>query len=256
MTVKRLIILLILSLLLSNTTSAQEWQGVSYRASVGVQWKVSPRFSASASYQIRTQPGFKGVDRQSIGGSVKYKFTNWLSIGTGYSYLASNNPKNRFSFDATGSIRAGEWRFSLKENFQLNNKNYSINRYEEAQNDLALKNTFRVCYSALKKIEPYASFEARLSLNDAKWTYEYDEVSGTYLNPQFLGYKSVYFSRFKPAIGIDWEIVEHHSIDFRVLCDFAHGQEIKASSDGTELISISWNNKIKLSTSVGYTFSF
>jgi len=250
------------SLLFCVGAMAQEWQGAAFRASAGIQWKASSRVSLSAVYQIRTQPNLQGVERNSIAASLKYKFTKWLSVGTGYTFISSyssggeNKLKNRFSFDISGAVGFGDWKLSLKENFQLNNKCYSINSYQEARNDFNLKNILKVSYQAFEKVVPYASFEARLTLNGAKWCYEYDDLTGTYNNPQFKGYNSVYFSRFKPAVGLEWKMAEHHSIDFRVMCDFLNSQKIKASSDGKELTSISWNNDIKLSTSVGYTFSF
>jgi len=249
-------------LLFCAGTSAQEWQGASLRASAGIQWKASPKFSISANYQIRTQPYLHGLDRQSISGSVRYKITKWLSTGTGYTYMSSYSEsgekklKNRFSLDITGAVVIGDWKFSLKENLQLNNKNYSVNIYQEAKNDIALKNQLKLSYLTFDTIEPYASLEARLTLNGPQWNYEYDALTGVYNNPQFKGYRSIYFSRFKPAVGLEWKVAAHHSIDFRIMCDFLHSQKIKASPDGKELTSINWNNNIKLSTSVGYTFSF
>jgi len=240
----------------------EEWEGVAARVSAGVKWRVIPKLSLSATYQLRTQPNFTGLDRQSIAASVSYKCTGWLSVGTGYSFLAayaddgSVKPKNRCYLDVTGSVKSGDWKFSLKEKLQFTNKDYSVNQYEQVQNDLALKNVFTVTYSGFDKLEPYASIEAKVALNGPDWTYEYDETTGTYINPQFNGYKAVYLSRVRPIVGVEWMITKNHGLDFRLLCDFFHNQKIKASTDGKELSSVSWKNSIKLSTSIGYTFYF
>jgi len=262
MTSKRFIFVLIILLTFSGIASSQEWEGVALRTSAGVNWRIIPKLSVSAEYQLRTKPNFQGIDRQSIAASASYKFTSWLSAGTGYSFLAGRasdgtfKPRNRCNLNLTASISFGEWKLSLKENLQYTNKSYSVNSYEEVQNTLALKNTLGVKYNGLEKLVPYASLEARITLNDPLWTYNYDEQTGTYLNAQFAGYKAVYLSRIRPVIGLVWSITKMHSIDFRVLCDFNHSQKIKASSDGTALTSIAWKDSAKLSTSIGYTFSF
>jgi len=262
MTLKKFVLFLIILLTFSGNVMSQEWEGIALRTSAGVQWRIIPKLSVSAGYQLRTKPNFEGIDRQTISASAAYKFTSWLSAGTGYSFLASRSsdgtfkPRNRCYLDLTGSISFGDWKLSLKERLQFTNKSYSVNSYEEVQNNLALKNILGVKYTGLEKLVPYASIEARISLNDPFWTYDYDEQTGKYLNAQFAGYKSVYLSRIRPVIGVEWSISEMHSIDFRVLCDFSHSQKIKASSDGTALTSIAWKDSIKLSTSIGYTFSF
>ncbi len=262
MTSKRFILLLIILLTFTRNASSQEWEGVALRTSAGMNWRIIPKLSVSAEYQLRTQPNFQGIDRQSIATSVSYKFTSWLSAGTGYSFLASHSsngtfkPRNRCNLDITGSISFGSWKLSLKEKLQFTNKSYSVNGFEEVQNNLALKNILSVKYSGLDKIVPYASIEARISLNDPLWSYDYNGQTGKYHNTHFAGYKSVYLSRIRPVIGLEWSISQMHSIDFRVLCDFNHSQKIKASSDGTALTSIAWKDSAKLSTSIGYTFSF
>lgn len=248
--------------LLSASAQDWEWEGVGVRTTAGIRWRALPKLSVSAEYQLRTQPNFKGIERQSISASLSYKITDWLKMGSGYSFLACYSedgafrPKNRFFFDITASLKTGNWKLSLAENFKFNNKSYSINDYEQVKNDCSLSTVFKVSYAGFEKVEPYASVDARIALNDPSWSYDYDETSGIYLNPVFNGYKKVYLSRIRPSLGVVWSITKKHGLDFKVLCDFNHKQKIKASTDGTELTSISWKNSILLSFSIKYTFSF
>lgn len=247
---------------LCASASAQEWEGVAGDVSAGMKWRISPMVTFSSKFQLRTEPNFKGVDRQSIDAFVSLKLTKWLRLSSGYSLLLYYsdegfvNPRNRFTFDLTASLKSGNWNFSLKEKFQFTNKDYAFNPYELVPNECSLTTIFKVAYAGLKKVEPYASVEAKFNLNDPFWTYDYDEASCEYMNSQFTGYKTAHISRIRPTLGLDWSVTENHAIDFRLFCDFFHKQKIKASTDGTELTSISWKNTVKLTTCIAYTYSF
>lgn len=113
-------------------------------------------FSLSVDGGLRTQDGFKNVDRWQVGFGVEFKPVKYFSVATSYDFLYSYKPgrrkdrydswvetddegrettvseydgynlkhaywrcRNRWNFDLTGKLPVGRFTFSLRERFQL-----------------------------------------------------------------------------------------------------------------------------------------
>lgn len=78
-----------------------------------------------ADLELRTKDSFNEIWRYqaTIGGD--YKINSFLKAGLGYVYIDVKNssdqwnPRHRLYLDLTGTLKSGDWRFSLKEKLQL-----------------------------------------------------------------------------------------------------------------------------------------
>lgn len=125
-------------------------------------------FSLSVDGGLRTQDGFKNVDRWSAGFGVEFKPAKYFSVATSYDFLYNYKPgrtkdkydswietdddgqdvtkreyegynlkhaywrcRNRWNFDLTGKLPVGRFTFSLRERFQLTRSISTTSREEK-----------------------------------------------------------------------------------------------------------------------------
>ena len=77
-------------------------------------------------------------------------------------------------FDATGTVRFGDWNFSLRERLQMTHRTDDFNEYQNPRDAIMLKSRIMVKYKGLGMFEPYAFFELRHYLNAPVINATYD----------------------------------------------------------------------------------
>lgn len=112
-------------------------------AEIGVEKKLSKKFSLGLDAEYRTEDNLHQNSRWSVGLSGEYKVTKWLKAEAGYTFLYNHNerytfhddatranfgtvnkyasywgPRHRFFVGLTGDIDVGDWNFSLRERWQ------------------------------------------------------------------------------------------------------------------------------------------
>lgn len=155
------------------------------RLSLAVDKKLAKGLHIKIEEEIRMDGNFSSFDRFHTTLGLNYKVNDYLKVGVGYAminpYCSANsafkNSRHRLMLDATGSVRLGDWRLSLKERFQATYRTGDMNEYQNPRTALTLKSRLKVSYKGLQRIEPYAYLEFRNTLNAPVIKANYD---GTY----------------------------------------------------------------------------
>lgn len=261
--------ILLLSLLLAcGSLGAQTSTSWGARASVEANYKIRKGLHLTVEEELRVDG--KGLDGVRTTAGVTYKPFKGLKLGAGYTLINSykpkkatfNYPRHRFFADVTGSLRAGDFQFSLKERLQLTHRTGSFNVYQNTPNALALKSRLMLKYKGWKAVEPYAAFELRTALNEPWGTADssltlYDEDDGTPYFPYTpTGYTHLYNNRYRGILGAELSLAKYHSLKPYLLVDYRTDYELDTSTDGTQYFSGGYVNSVKISAGLSYTFSF
>ena len=240
-------------------TEAPEFGG---RVSVDLNKKIVKGLHVEAGGEVRFSDNFTNFGRYQAGIGLTYKFNDYFKIGAGYMFIEKKNsenvwkPRHRFYLDGTVSLRAGHWRFSLKERLQFTHRNVN-NLYQNNPNSLSLKSRLKVSYKGISAfLTPYAYVEARNVFNDPSCKATWSEVTQSYSNYSFLGYGDAYFNRVRGALGLEWKLSKHHALDFYFMGDYCYDKEVDVNKEGTNLHSLYYTQGFLGHVGIGYQFSF
>lgn len=242
------------------------------RISVGADWKPVKGFHIYLDEQARFNNNFTSFDRLHTTVGMSYKFNPYLKASAEYVLIAlmktdkSWRVRHRVSASLTGSYSTGPWHFSLKETFRLTNSPYHINTYEKPRNAMALLHKFTVAYKINKKIEPYAFFELRNTLNEVQASVTPVSNKSYLYKFENLGYNQVYINRYRAGLGLDWKLSGHHSLDIKLFGDYCFDKKIDVDSAGQikmldddetqDLPVITYSRGFHLIPSISYKFRF
>ena len=249
----------------------------SARISAEADYKVARGLHIYASEEFRF--GGKDImDRSYTEIGASYKINSHLKVALAYTAIAvyksettalNDNMKmvkywydwrHRVSADVTGSFKAGQWRFSLRERIQGTYKTRELNNYQQPQTAWVLRSRLKASYKFRNApLEPYAAFEPRLVLNGAKWSAE--GVTSAFEEAGFSGHKDVYFNRLRGSVGVEWKLNSRHSLDFYGIYDYLRDKEIDARKEGSAKgvllkAPVLLQTGHRVSVGVGYKFSF
>ena len=231
------------------------------RFSASLDKKLAKGLHLSFDGEIRLNNDFTSLGRWQAGVGLTYKVNPYLKIGGGYIFIdklkssGTWSPRHRFYVEATGGIRTGDWRFSLKERLQLTHRNAAdMNVFQANPNALTLKSRLKAEYKGFRSVSPYAYVEARTVFNDPACTAKYNGTD--FSDYQFTGYTDAYFNRFRGALGLEWKLSKHHALDFTVLGDYCYDKSIDTNAEGTKLKSIAFGRAFNTNICIGYKFSF
>lgn len=139
---KRLIGIIIFCLGLSATAVAQT-EDFGFWYELGVEKKLSQKWSLGLEGEFRTRNNSRTADRWSAGVSAEYKIIKGLKASAGYNILIDNNPeeltwkssgdpkkwtpsywgvRHRFNMGLTGSVGWGRLKVSLRERWQYTHR--------------------------------------------------------------------------------------------------------------------------------------
>ena len=231
------------------------------RVGVSVNKKIAKGFHVVADGEFRLSDNFSTLGRYNLGLGVTYKISPGFKIGAGYQFIEKLNsssewkPRHRFYADASATLNAGGWRFSLKERLQLTHRDVG-NVYQNNANSLALKSRFKVSYKGFTSVTPYGYVEVRNVFNDPACSATWSTTSQAYANYSFLGYTDAYVNRVRGSLGLEWKLSKQHALDFYVLGDYCYDKNIDTNSSGTKLKSLTYDQAFKTALCIGYQFSF
>ena len=232
------------------------------RTSLDLDWKLAKGLHLEAGYELRTEDTFGSLDRHQATVGMSYKITDWLKAGASYTYIYHHKnsgewtPRHRFSADVTLGWKAGQWRFSLKEQIRLTHKTETLNPYQETANPLMLKSRLKVQYKGWKPLEPYAFVEARNVFNDPSCSATWSTASLAYADYKFGGYDDMYFNRFRGALGLEWKVSKHSAFDIYAMLDYCYDKNLDVNKSGTYLKSLTYDQALNTTVGIGYKFSF
>lgn len=200
--------------------------------SLGVEKNINKKWSIGAETEYRMRNDARTADRWSIGVDASYKILKWLKASAGYTLLYDNNKedisynedgsynnwrpsywglRHRFNVSATGSVKTGRFKFSLRERWQYTyRQEKTVQRYDFdnewwedklrlGKNKHLLRSRLKIDYDIPKcKVDPYADVEL------------------------FNGWS---LEKVRYTAGADWKIKKKHTINFFYRYQTIHGEE-------------------------------
>ncbi|MCR5003237.1 MAG: DUF2490 domain-containing protein [Bacteroidales bacterium] len=231
---------------------------VGARLSGGINYKIKKGFHLNASEEIRFNSN-DGFDKSYTNVGLDYKLNPYLKVGCGYDLILVNGTsafkvRHRIAGDITGTVKAGNWKFSLKEKFQGTYRS-GVNTYQKPEFALNLKSRFKVAYKVNYKVQPYASVELRHLLNGAEWSEE--GTTSSYASASYLGHSDAYMNRVRTMVGVDWKVSQQSAFDIFLVYDANNDTIIDSNKEGSTLKAQIYDEKTSLfAVGVAYTFSF
>lgn len=231
------------------------------RVGVTVDKKIVKGLHIAADGEVRLSDNFSNLGRYQFGLGISYKISPVFKIGAGYLFIQKKNssaewkPRHRVYADASVTLRAGDWRFSLKERLQLTHRSVN-NVYQSNANSLALKSRFKVSYKGFSSVTPYGYVEIRNVFNDPACSATWSTASLAYSDYSFKGYTDAYVNRVRGSMGLEWKLNKQHALDFYVLADYCYDKNVDTNSSGTKLKSLTYDQSFNMALCIGYQFSF
>lgn len=223
------------------------------RVGVSVDKRITEGLHVVARGEFRLSNNLSSLGRYQAGLGVSYKIGPVFKVGAGYLFIEKLNsssewkPRHRFYADASATLKAGHWRFSLKERLQLTHMDVD-NVYQSNPNSLMLKSRFKVSYKGLTSVTPYGFLEVRNVFNDPAFSAAWSTAS--------LTYTDAYVNRIRGSLGLEFKLSQQHALDLHVLGDYCYEKNIVAAPGGTTLQSLSYDRAFKTAFHIGYQFSF
>lgn len=242
------------------------------RLSVSIDKKLARGLHVSLEEEIRMDNNFGSFDRFHTTLGLSYKVSDYLKLGVGYAminpYSSSNSAfkssRHRLMLDATGSLRFGDWRLSLRERFQATYRSGDMNEYQNPRTALTLKSRLKLSYKGLRRLEPYAYVELRNTLNAPVISASYDGTN--YLTSALSQYgeagwfidswSGVYVNRVRGSVGFDYRLSKASSIDVSLMADHIMDKVVDANAEGTKLKSYTRETGFVGWINIGYSYSF
>lgn len=255
-----LMVLLPVAVLAQGTVNDLETD-LGARVNLSLDKKILKGFHVVAEGEFRLSDNFSSLGRYQAGLGVTYKINPIFKVGAGYQFIEKLNssstwtPRHRFYADANATLKAGDWRFSLKERLQLTHRDVN-NVFQSNPNSLTLKSRFKASYKGFTSVTPYGSIEVRNVFNDPACSATWSTASLAYADYSFKGYTDAYINRVRGSLGLEWKLNKHHALDFYVLGDYCYDKNIDTNSSGTKLKSLTYDQAFKMSFCIGYQFSF
>lgn len=231
------------------------------RMSFTLDKKIIKGLHVMADGEVRFSDNFSTLGRYQAGLGVTWKLSDLFKVGAGYMFIQKKNsagdwkPRNRVYLDGAINLRAGAWRFSLKERLQYTHLDVN-NTYQTNPNSISLKSRFKVAYKGLLDITPYGYIEVRNVFNDASVNATWDPSNLAYTDYSFGGNNDAYVNRVRGCLGTEWRLTQQHSLDFFLLADYNYDKNIDTNKEGTKLKSLTYDRSFKVGIGVGYKFSF
>ena len=242
------------------------------RLSVSIDKKLARGLHVSLEEEIRMDNNFGSFDRFHTTLALSYKVSDYLKLGVGYAminpYSSSNSAfkssRHRLMLAATGSLRFGDWRLSLRERFQATYRSGDMNEYQNPRTALTLKSRLKLSYKGLRRLEPYAYVELRNTLNAPVINASYDGTN--YLTSALSQYgeagwfidswSGVYVNRVRGSVGFDYRLSKASSIEVSLMADHIMDKVVDANAEGTKLKSYTRETGFVGWINIGYSYSF
>ncbi len=264
-------VLLLPATLLAQTTETLDAE-FGARIAVNIDKKLSRGLHLSIEEELRMDQNLSAFDRFHTTVAVTYKVHPNVKLGAGYAMInpysssdgAFKSSRHRLMLDATGSLRFGDWRLSLKERLQCTFRTGSFNAYQTSQPRVGLKSRIKVQYKGWRRWEPYAYVEMRNVLNAPvikavyDGTYYYTASGSQYGDAGWFidSHTGLYTNRLRGSLGVDYRVSKASSITLYLMADYVMDKEIDANSEGTKLKSYTLQRGFIGWLGATYTYSF
>ena len=223
------------------------------RLSASAEKKLARGLRVSLEEEVRLDDNFTSFNRLQTTIGLKYKVGNHLRVGVGYAMINGYSSKqsqfksarHRLMVEGTGFYRTGQWELSLRERLQFTIRTGDFNAYQSPRTAIMLKSRLQVKYKGMGHWVPSASCELRSFLNAPAIVAQFDGTnylteSGSQTGEAgwFLGgWSNVYNNRVRLAVGTDYKLNKHSTLNATLLLDYVNDKVVDANSSGTRLKS-------------------
>lgn len=210
------------------------------RTGFGVSVNLARRLSMEWEEELRMKSNIGELDRIYSTVALAWKVNDHLKIAPEYSLVNLRDTHNsgesdqytdwdmrhRVALNVTGSVKAGQWKFSLRERPQLMIRTDSLNSMEKVANQFALRSRVMAEYSLRRyPLKPYVFVEVTNTLNTPDRYEGVATVGGVDLENQ--SYKlNNYISKIRYSAGVKYRFNSHSSIDFYYRLDTGKSYDI------------------------------
>ncbi|MBR1631644.1 MAG: DUF2490 domain-containing protein [Paludibacteraceae bacterium] len=207
-------------------------------AQLRIEGGVTKRFGRHLSIGLEEELrlGTSGFKRSYTELKTSYNFNKNFKAGAFYSFILINGSnrwktRHRIGLSATASVRAGRFRFSLRERPMLSLRTDSINTEEKNRVNWSLRSRLMMEYNIREyHLKPYLSVEVGNTLNAKR-------ISGVY-NAIEYAWAGNYIDKLRPTIGLKWTYKRMHEFDFFYKLDYDYDRDynIKKKSKKLEVV--------------------
>ena len=235
---------------------------------------ITPELEAGIGTELRMQGDFL-FDRQwRINADAEYKLAKRFFLTGECTMIRKHRDGDRVSYRYRVGIGLKEnikfskkFKLTLSEKVQFTHRAGHMNKYQSAMNNVAAKLKAKLTFAPSKKIELFASAEARISFTEpnladvyyAPAIWQFTDASGSPVGEPgwFLdGFNKVKVNRFRTDIGISYKINRHHRLKLSALTDFDRELDIDSDRAGTVIKSLVNDRRFTVYAKLAYTFSF
>jgi len=238
--------LLALCLFFAVAAGAQEYFTGSPRYSIAARpgaefdYKVFKGFHLTAGESLHlVDSDTKTLVRSYTKVGVSYKVCPYFKCGLGYTFIAAGKKlsdgtkepwlRHRPHADVTGMYSFGDFKLSLRERFQGTARCDDYNRYQTPGFVVDMRSRLKLSYSTARSSwSPYTYAELTNSLN----AVNLKSWEGTVLVNDNVMYNDVYVKNIRAALGTEYQLSRHSSLDFHLLYDLKRKKDIDASKKG------------------------
>ena len=242
------------------------------RLSLTLDKKLARGLHLAIEEEVRFDNNLAAFDRFHTTVALSYKANDHVKFGIGYALInpyssaaaAFKSTRHRLMLDATGSLRFGQWRLSLKERLQATYRSGEMNQYQNPRTALTLKSRLKLQYKGMRRLEPYAGIELRHALNAPLISAYYNGSS--YLTEDYHtegepgwfleSYSKKYINRVRGTLGAEYRLGKHSSIDVALLADYIMDYVVDANAEGTRLKTYTYETGLVGWLSVAYRYAF
>lgn len=196
--------------------------------------------------------------------SFAYAPVKYFKVDAGYTLKIMGNKdwadvnkwmRHRAFFSVTGAVKAGRWRFSLRERALCEVRMGDIdlytaeNLYEHNRADWYLRSKVEVQYSSMSKpLKPYLWVELVNTLNANELQQKYKDN-----NPTNQGHQ--YIRRVRTALGVTWKLDKRNALNFYYRFNYGYDRDVNVKPN-KQTILLTEETSFQHAIGVNYEFGW
>ena len=240
---------------------------VQLRVGAGLEIPIGRKWEFAWNEQMRLHNNMANFDKVVSSVGFGYKPWKFLKFEAQYGFINERTSKtdndtgfkttdwqirHRLNFDATGSVRLGNVKLSLRERVRVQFRGDSVNKYEHVNPEITLRSRLKGALNLRNgRWEPYAFAEVYTTLNAVGAVNNYLREPIRYAN---------YINRVRVGLGTEMKLSNSSKLDFYYMVHFNRSYEARykgISKDPTNDGDLkSWRLEKKCAHVIGIDYKF
>ena len=207
---------------------------VQLRVGAGLEIPIGRKWEFAWNEQVRLHNNLANFDKVVSSVGFGYKPWKFLKLEAQYGFVNERTSKtdndtgyktidwqirHRLNFDATGSVRLGNVKLSLRERVRVQFRGDSVNKYEHPNPEITLRSRLKGAVDLRNgRWEPYAFAEVYTTLNAVGVVNNYLREPIRYAN---------YINRVRLGLGTEMKLSNSSKLDFYYMVHFNRSYEAR-----------------------------